>query len=191
MTAAHATHRARLVILPARGLHLRRARRGQVLPVMIVNPALECVQLRQARGRWRPQLDDDFAAAGMTVPGPGLSAGPPVPGASAVLTATDAAVMLASRPGISYESGLGGHDDHARLGRRAITSQGGIMLAVSPCRRPAATASLSRRADSRASFLVTGRPRWLLSADGLAGRGWPRGARLRTCRRTGRSRSDG
>jgi len=55
--------------------------------------------------------------------------------------------MLRSRPGISYESGLDGHDDHTVPVRRAITSQGGIMLAVSHAVDPAATASLARQFD--------------------------------------------
>jgi hypothetical protein len=146
VNAAHQTHRSRLVIMPVHGLHLP-AGRDQVLPVMIVNPALECVQLRQAGGRWQPQLDEDFTAAGMTLPGSGLVIHQPIPGASAVLTAVSAAVRLRARPGITYESWLDGQDHHTALARRAITSQGGIMLAVSHAVDPAATGDLPRQFD--------------------------------------------
>ena len=146
VNAAYQTHRSRLVMMPVRGLHLA-AGRDQVLPVMIVNPALECVQLRQAGGQWQPRLAEDFAGAGMTLPGPELLIHQPIPGASAALTATSAAVRLRARPGITYESWLDGQDDHTARARRAITSQGGIMLAVSHAVDPAATGDLARQLD--------------------------------------------
>jgi hypothetical protein len=83
----------------------------------------------------------------MTLPGPELLIPQPISGASAVLTAASAAVTLRARPGITYESWLDGQDNHTALARRAITSQGGIMLAVSHAVAPAATGDLARQFD--------------------------------------------
>jgi hypothetical protein len=115
---------------------------------MIVNPALECVQLSRASGRWQPQLDQDFAAAGMSPPGSRLLIHQPIPSASASLTATGATVRLRARPGISYESGLDRKDQSTAVARRTITRQGGIVLAVSHAVDPAATEQLPRQFDS-------------------------------------------
>jgi hypothetical protein len=55
------------------------------------------------------------------------------------VTAASAAVKLRARPGITYQSGLGGRGDTTDLARRTITDQAGIMLAVSQTVDPAAT----------------------------------------------------
>lgn len=81
----------------------------------------------------------------MTPPGSGPVIHHPIPGASAVLTPVSAAVRLRARPGITYQSWLDGPDHHTALARRAITSQGGSMLAVSHAIDPAATGALARQ----------------------------------------------
>jgi hypothetical protein len=144
LTAGNQTYRSRLVLTPGCDLDLP-APPGQILPVMIVNPSLECVRLRQAGRRWQPHLDEDFTAAGLTPPGPGFALRQPVPGAAAALTASSAVVTLRSRPGLRYESWFGQHPLHTLWARREITAQGGIMLAVSHAFYPDAASDLPRQ----------------------------------------------
>lgn len=141
---AKQTHRSQLVMMPVDDGTAREGQE-QSIAVMIVNPALECVQLRQAGGQWHPQLDEDFARAGMAWPGPGLAVDHPIPGAVARLTPAGAEVTFQARPGIVYQSGLSASGREAAPARNAITAQGGLLLAVSHVVDPAAASDLDHQ----------------------------------------------
>jgi hypothetical protein len=135
-TAAGVTHRSRLVMMPTQKYRWS-AQPDRMMPMMVVNPGMESVTLRQDRGRWRPQLHQMFADAGMVPPGPKLRIGRPIRGVAAELTATTARVTVRTLPDGVYESDLDAEIGSPDQFRRQITSQGGIMLAVSHFLDPA------------------------------------------------------
>ena len=145
LNPAFQSHRSLFVLLPVHDLS-GRAGRGNVLPVMIVNPALECVPLSGAGERWQVQIEKDFTAAGLAPPGQGVLPDP-ARGASATLTGASAAVTVRTRPNIVYQSWLDGDDVQTAQMRRVITSQGGILLAVSHLVDPAAIDDVSRQLE--------------------------------------------
>ncbi len=106
--------------------------------MMVVNPSMESVMLRQDRGRWLPQLHSVFTAAGMVPPGRKLRIRRPVPGVTARLTPATARITLRDLPGDVYECDLDAENDGTDPFRREITSQSGIMLAVTHVVDPAA-----------------------------------------------------
>jgi hypothetical protein len=127
---AGVTHRSRLVMMPTQK-HRWSAQPDRMMPMMVVNPGMESVVIRQDRGRWRPQLHLMFADAGMVPPGPKLRTGRPIRGAAAELTAATARVTVRTLPDGVYESDLDAEVGPPDQFRAQITSQGGIMLAVS------------------------------------------------------------
>ena len=136
VTGGTVTYSTRLIMLP-----IQRSRRAAepdgALPVMIVNPGMESVMLRRARGTWRPQIRDVFTAAGMVPPGRKLRIHRPIRGARARLT-PDAAEITLQDLGDVYEADLDAQDAAGGPFRREITSQGGIMLNVTHVVDPAA-----------------------------------------------------
>lgn len=136
-TNAGVSHRSRLAMMPTQGSR-RAAGPDGALPMMVVNPGMESVTLRRDRGRWRPAFHSVFAAAGMVPPGRKLRIRRPVPGATATLTPAAARIILKDLPDAVYESDLDAENDGTGPFRREITSQGGIMLAVTHVVDPAA-----------------------------------------------------
>jgi hypothetical protein len=127
---AQLSHRTRLIMLPLTGGAGR-----ELMPVMVVNPGMESVFLAPSPdGRWRPQHHNSFPVAGLVPPGRGLKLHVPVSGARARLTAATVEVTLTVPPGSTYICDLAPQDEPFR---RQITSQRGIMLAISHAVDPA------------------------------------------------------
>jgi hypothetical protein len=99
-------------------------------PLMLVNPGLECVQLRRTEGGWQVGHDDWVARAGRVRPGRDLVLGAPADGLVARTTDSSVAVVLQFPPFTVYE----GPADDRLLGRaRAL---GGLLVAVTPTLNP-------------------------------------------------------
>jgi hypothetical protein len=76
-------------------------------PSLIVNPGLEMVFIeKDETGRWRVQLPNMFAAAGLAPPGDGLLLNQPVPGAVARTPRDAVAVTIETPPYPTYDAGL-------------------------------------------------------------------------------------
>jgi hypothetical protein len=146
-TAAGVSHRSRLIIMPTQKSR-RAARPDGAMPMMVVNPGMESVTLRRDRGRWRPQFDSVFTDAGMVPPGRKLRIRRPIRGATATLTPATARITLHDLPDDVYESDIGAENAADDPFRREITSQGGIMLAVTHIVDPAADDGLGREIAS-------------------------------------------
>jgi hypothetical protein len=124
------THLTRLFMLPLQG----GGQTAELLPMMIVNPAMESVFLeRDPRERWRPQPGKIFAAAGLASPGPGLHLRAPINGARGHFTDEAVTITMLNPPHDVYECGL--TTEHGTF-RRLITEQGGIMLGVTQAVNP-------------------------------------------------------
>jgi len=128
-TGAGVSYRSRLVLLPTQRSR-RAAEPDGVLPMMVVNPSLETVMLRRDADGWRPWFDRAFTDAGMAPPGRRFRIRRPIRGAAATLTPSTARITLARPLQAEYESELGAEDGDSAAFRREITSQGGILLAV-------------------------------------------------------------
>jgi len=115
----YTTFVVRMMLLPVTG----RGGAG-ACPLMLVNPGLECVQLRRAEGGWRVGHGDWLARAGLVRPGRELVFGAAAAGLVARVTDSSVAVVLQVPPFTEYE---GPADDRVLAWARAL---GGVLFAV-------------------------------------------------------------
>lgn len=126
------SHRTRLVMLP---MSAGDGGERDLMPVMVINPALESVFLAPGQdGRWRPGPAGTFAALGLVPPGSELKLHQPVSGAYAELTGGGVVITLTMAPFDSYACDLTSGDASFR---REITGQGGILMAITQAVDPA------------------------------------------------------
>jgi len=131
------SHRTRLVMLP-----MADGGKRELVPVMVINPALESVFLAPGQdGRWRPETSATFTALGLVPPGPDLKLDQPVSGAYAGLTGAAVVITLTIAPFDSYACDLAPGDAPFH---REITSQRGILMAVTQAVDPASAGLVSQ-----------------------------------------------
>jgi hypothetical protein len=119
----------------------------ETYPLMLVNPALECVRLQRTQGGgWHVSQDHWLTQAGLVRPGPHLVLGAPADGLVARVTDSSVAVVFQAPPFTVYEAPA----DERLLNRaRAL---GGVLVAVTSTLNPgnfAAGDLFQALADSR------------------------------------------
>jgi hypothetical protein len=125
-SAQYTTFVARMMLLPT-------TTGGGVVegyPLMLVNPGLECVQLRRTQGGWQVGHGDRLAQAGLVRPGRDLVIGAPADGLVARVTDSSVVVVLQVPPFSVYEAPA----DERVLNR--IRALGGLLVAVTPTLNP-------------------------------------------------------
>ena len=95
----YSTFVARMMLLPVTGDDGTK----ETYPLMLVNPALECVQLQRTQGGgWQVGQDHWLTQAGLVQPGPHLELGAPADGLVARVTDSSVAVVFQVPPFTVY-----------------------------------------------------------------------------------------
>jgi hypothetical protein len=123
----YTTFVARMMLLPV----IRDDGAKETYPLMLVNAALECVQLQRTQGGgWQVGQDRWLTRAGLVHPGPQLELGAPADGLVARVTDSSVAVVFQAPPFTVYEAPA----DERLLNRaRAL---GGVLVAVTSTLNP-------------------------------------------------------